>query len=107
GESGCGKSMTALSIMRLVPDPPGRIVGGIVDLEGRDLLQLDEAAMREVRGKHISMIFQEPMTSLNPVLTIGNQIGEVLALHEQLSRSAARDKAIEMLRRVRIPEPAQ
>ena len=107
GESGCGKSMTALSIMRLVPDPPGRIVGGMVELEGRNLLQLDEAAMREIRGKHISMIFQEPMTSLNPVLTIGNQIGEVLALHEKLSRSAARDKAIEMLRRVRIPEPAQ
>ncbi|MET0539552.1 MAG: ABC transporter ATP-binding protein [Xanthobacteraceae bacterium] len=107
GESGCGKSMTALSIMRLVPDPPGRIVGGMVELEGRDLLQLDEAAMREIRGKQVSMIFQEPMTSLNPVLTIENQIGEVLALHEKLSRSAARDKAIEMLRRVRIPEPAQ
>jgi ABC-type dipeptide/oligopeptide/nickel transport system ATPase component len=76
GESGCGKSMTALSIMRLVPDPPGRIVGGAVELDGRDLLQLEEAAMREVRGKDISMIFQEPMTSLNPVLTIGEQISE-------------------------------
>jgi peptide/nickel transport system ATP-binding protein len=107
GESGCGKSMTALSIMRLVPDPPGRIVGGAVMLEGRNLLQLDEAAMRDVRGKDISMIFQEPMTSLNPVLTIGDQIGEVLSLHEQLSRSATMDKTIEMLRRVRIPEPAQ
>jgi peptide/nickel transport system ATP-binding protein len=107
GESGCGKSMTALSIMRLVPDPPGRIVGGAVALEGRDLLQLDEATMRDVRGKDISMIFQEPMTSLNPVLTIGNQISEVLSLHEDLSRSASMEKTIEMLRRVRIPEPAQ
>jgi peptide/nickel transport system ATP-binding protein len=107
GESGCGKSMTALSIMRLVPDPPGRIVGGVVTLEGRDLLRLDEAEMRGVRGKDISMIFQEPMTSLNPVLTIGNQIGEVLALHEDLSKSGATAKAVEMLRRVRIPEPAQ
>ncbi|PWT91498.1 MAG: peptide ABC transporter ATP-binding protein [Proteobacteria bacterium] len=107
GESGCGKSMTALSIMRLVPDPPGRIVGGVVELHGRDLLQLEEAAMREVRGKDISMIFQEPMTSLNPVLTIGDQISEVLTLHEDLSRTTAREKTIEMLRRVRIPEPAQ
>src|SRR5271165_2921276 len=74
GESGCGKSMTALSIMRLVPEPPGRIVGGTVKLEGRDLLTLDDAAMRAVRGNRISMIFQEPMTSLNPVLTIGEQI---------------------------------
>src|SRR6202140_4518672 len=86
GESGCGKSMTALSIMRLVPDPPGRIVGGSVRLAGRDLLTLDEAAMRGVRGNDISMIFQEPMTSLNPVLTIGNQIAETLWLHQNLSR---------------------
>ncbi len=107
GESGCGKSMTALSIMRLVPDPPGRIVGGRVVLAGRDLLRLDEPAMRAARGKDVSMIFQEPMTSLNPVLTIGNQIEEVIALHEDLSRAAVRDKAVEMLRRVRIPEPAQ
>jgi peptide/nickel transport system ATP-binding protein len=107
GESGCGKSMTALSIMRLVPDPPGRTVGGAVELEGRDLLQLSEAAMRQVRGKDISMIFQEPMTSLNPVLTIGDQISEVLALHEDLSRAAAKEKSVDMLRRVRIPEPAQ
>jgi peptide/nickel transport system ATP-binding protein len=107
GESGCGKSMTALSILRLIPDPPGRIVGGSVELDGRDLLRLDEAQMRGVRGKDISMIFQEPMTSLNPVLTIGDQIAEVLALHEGASRSAAMAKAVEMLRRVRIPEPAQ
>ncbi len=107
GESGCGKSMTALSIMRLVPDPPGRIVGGSIMLDGRDLLQLDEAAMRNVRGNEISMIFQEPMTSLNPVLTIGEQIAEAVRLHQDLARSAAMDKAVEMLRRVRIPEPEQ
>jgi peptide/nickel transport system ATP-binding protein len=107
GESGCGKSVTALSLMRLVPDPPGRIVGGTVRLDGVDLLALDEAAMRDVRGKDIAMIFQEPMTSLNPVLTIGSQIAEVVLLHEPLSRSQAWQKAIEMLRLVRIPEPEQ
>ena len=107
GESGCGKSMTALSIMRLVPNPPGRIVGGAVTLDGRDLLQLNEAAMRNVRGNEVSMIFQEPMTSLNPVLTIGEQIGEAIRLHQNLPKSAAMDKAVEMLRLVRIPEPAQ
>jgi len=107
GESGCGKSVTALSLMRLVPDPPGRIVGGSVKLAGVDLLGLDEEAMRDVRGKDISMIFQEPMTSLNPVMTIGRQIAEVLLLHERLSRSAARRKTVDMLRLVRIPEPEQ
>jgi peptide/nickel transport system ATP-binding protein len=107
GESGCGKSITALSLMRLVPDPPGRIVGGAVRLAGNDLLRLDEPAMRKVRGKDISMIFQEPMTSLNPVMTIGRQISEVLLLHEDISRSQAWDKAIEALRLVRIPEPQQ
>ena len=107
GESGCGKSMTALSLMRLVPDPPGRIVGGAVRLLGRDLLRLDEPEMRAVRGKDMSMIFQEPMTSLNPVLTIGSQIAETIRLHENLSKSAAHAKAVEMLRLVRIPEPAQ
>src|SRR6185437_7159315 len=107
GESGCGKSMTALSLMRLVPEPPGKIVGGSVKLDGRDLLQVDEAAMRAVRGNDISMIFQEPMTSLNPVLTIGSQISEAVRLHQDLSRSAALDKAVDMLRLVRIPEPAQ
>jgi peptide/nickel transport system ATP-binding protein len=107
GESGCGKSMTALSIMRLVPSPPGRIVGGTVKLDGRNLLELDEDAMRAVRGNDISMIFQEPMTSLNPVFTIGDQIAESYRLHQRLSRTAAHDKAIEMLRRVRIPEPAR
>ena len=107
GELGCGKSVTALSLMRLVPDPPGRIVGGTVRLAGADLLALDEEAMRDVRGKDISMIFQEPMTSLNPVMTVGKQIAEALLLHEGLSRAAAQRKAVDMLRLVRIPEPQQ
>jgi peptide/nickel transport system ATP-binding protein len=107
GESGCGKSMTALSIMRLVPDPPGRIVAGHIRLDGKDLVPLAESEMRDIRGNRISMIFQEPMTSLNPVLTIGSQIGEAVRLHQNLSRSAAADKAVEMLRLVKIPEPAQ
>ena len=107
GESGCGKSITALSLMRLVPDPPGRIAGGTVRLDGVDLLALSEEAMRDVRGKDIAMIFQEPMTSLNPVLTIGSQIAEVLLLHEPLSRRQAWAKSIGMLQLVRIPEPEQ
>ena len=107
GESGCGKSMTALSLMRLVPKPPGKIVGGSVKLDGKELLRLDEAAMRAVRGNDISMIFQEPMTSLNPVLTIGSQISEAVRLHQDLSKSAAMDKAVDMLRLVKIPGPAQ
>jgi peptide/nickel transport system ATP-binding protein len=105
GESGCGKSVTALSIMRLVPDPPGRIVGGSVMLEGTDLLALDETGMREVRGNRISMIFQEPMTSLNPVMRIGDQIAEAVRLHRSMTRQEARDQAVKMLRLVRIPEP--
>ena len=107
GESGCGKSMTALSIMRLVPNPPGKIVGGTITLEGKDLLQLEESEMRDVRGNDISMIFQEPMTSLNPVLTIGHQIAEAVRLHQDLSKTAANEKAVEMLRLVKIPEAAQ
>jgi peptide/nickel transport system ATP-binding protein len=107
GESGCGKSITALSLMRLVPDPPGRIAGGTVKLAGVDLLTLDEAAMRQVRGKDLAMIFQEPMTSLNPVLTIGSQIAETLLLHEKLSKREAWDKAVDMLRLTKIPEPEQ
>jgi peptide/nickel transport system ATP-binding protein len=107
GESGCGKSITALSLMRLVPDPPGRIVGGSVKLAGVDLLALDEETMRGVRGKDIAMIFQEPMTSLNPVLTIGNQIAEAVLLHEKVNRRQAWDKAVEMMRLVHIPEPEQ
>jgi peptide/nickel transport system ATP-binding protein len=105
GESGCGKSVTALSIMRLVPDPPGRIVGGTVVLEGTDLLTLDEAGMRAIRGNRISMIFQEPMTSLNPVMRIGDQITEAVHLHQKMSRKEAWKQAVEMLRLVRIPEP--
>jgi peptide/nickel transport system ATP-binding protein len=107
GESGCGKSVTALSLMRLVPDPPGRIVGGSVTLEGTDLLTLDEAEMRAVRGNRISMIFQEPMTSLNPVMRIGDQIVEAVRLHRNMSSKEAQGIAIEMLRLVRIPEPAR
>src|ERR1700688_3804165 len=105
GESGCGKSVTALSIMRLVPDPPGRIVGGSVTLEGTDLLSLDEAEMRKIRGDRISMIFQEPMTSLNPVMRIGDQITEAVQLHRSMTNKEAWKKAVEMLRLVRIPEP--
>src|ERR1700731_438147 len=104
GESGCGKSVTALSILRLIPSPPGRIVSGMIRFAGRDLLGLSEAQMREVRGNEISMIFQEPMTSLNPVLTIGHQIAETLTLHQGLDRRAALAKAVDMLRLVHIPE---
>jgi peptide/nickel transport system ATP-binding protein len=104
GESGCGKSVTALSILRLIATPPGRIVSGSIRFEGRDLLGFSEAEMRKVRGNEISMIFQEPMTSLNPVMTIGRQIAETLILHQGLDQRAARDKAIAMLRLVHIPE---
>jgi len=106
GESGCGKSISALSLMRLVPSPPGRIVAGRVMLEGRDLLALPEAEMRAVRGNAMSMIFQEPMTSLNPVMTVGAQIAETIGIHQALGAGAARARAVEMLRLVRIPEPA-
>ncbi|MBS0518321.1 MAG: ABC transporter ATP-binding protein [Proteobacteria bacterium] len=107
GESGCGKSMTALSLMRLIPDPPGRIVTGAIKLAGRDLLKISEEEMRRVRGNEISMIFQEPMTSLNPVMTIGKQIAEALVLHRDMTRKQALQRAVEMLDLVRIPEPAQ
>jgi peptide/nickel transport system ATP-binding protein len=107
GESGCGKSVTALSMMRLVADPPGRIVGGSIRLDGVDLVAVDAATMRSIRGKEISMIFQEPMTSLNPVMTIGRQIEEALLLHETTSRAAATARTIEMLQLVGIPEPQQ
>ena len=107
GESGCGKSMTALSLMRLIPDPPGRIVTGSIKLDGRDLLKISEEEMRDVRGNEISMIFQEPMTSLNPVMTIGKQISEALILHRDMDRKQAMKRAIEMLDLVRIPEPTQ
>jgi len=105
GESGCGKSVTSLSILRLIASPPGRTIEGSVVFEGRDLLELSEADMRKIRGDAISMIFQEPMTSLNPVLTIGRQIAEVLVLHRGLSSEDAMQSAIEMLRLVKIPEP--
>jgi peptide/nickel transport system ATP-binding protein len=104
GESGCGKSVTALSVLRLIPSPPGRVVSGRIRFAGRDLLELSEAEMRDVRGNEISMIFQEPMTSLNPVLTIGRQIAETLTLHQGLDRRAALAKAVDMLRLVHIPE---
>src|SRR6201993_3159187 len=104
GESGCGKSGTALSVLRLIPSPPGRIVSGAIRFAGRDLLGLSEAEMRHVRGNEISMIFQEPMTSLNPVLTIGRQIAETLTLHQGLDHKAALDRAADMLRLVHIPE---
>ena len=107
GESGCGKSVTALSVMRLVPSPPGKVVGGEILYRGRDLLKLDGEAMRKIRGNEISMIFQEPMTSLNPVFTIGNQIGEAIRLHQGLGRKETREKTIEMLRLVKIADPEQ
>ncbi len=107
GESGSGKSVTSLSILRLVPEPPGRIVGGSVRFRGRDLIGLSAEAMRAVRGKEISMIFQEPMTSLNPVYTCGEQILEAIVLHEKVGRAEARSRAIAMLRLVGIPSPEQ
>ncbi len=107
GESGCGKSMTALSLLRLIPDPPGRIVSGSIKLGGRDLMKITEAEMRRVRGNEISMIFQEPMTSLNPVMTIGKQISEALILHRDMDRTQAMKRAIEMLDLVRIPAAIQ
>ena len=107
GESGCGKSVTALSIMGLVPRPPGRIAGGEILFDGVDLLRLSTGALRELRGNRISMIFQEPMTSLNPVLTVGEQIVEGIMRHRTMSRDAAKDLAIEMLRMVHISSPEQ
>ncbi len=104
GESGCGKSVTALSILRLVA-PPGRIAAGEIRYRGEDLLQRSERAMREIRGGEIAMIFQEPMTSLNPVFTIGNQIGEAVRLHQRADRTTVRSRVVEALRRVEIPEP--
>src|ERR1700716_2421518 len=106
GESGCGKSVTAMSILRLVPQPPGRIAGS-VRFQGKELLQLSEREMRGIRGNDISMIFQEPMTSLNPVLSVGRQIGETLRLHEGLDGNAAETRALEMLTLVGIPEPGR
>jgi peptide/nickel transport system ATP-binding protein len=106
GESGCGKSITALSIMRLIA-PPGKIAGGEILFDDKNLLKLSDQEMREIRGDDIAMIFQDPMTSLNPVFTIGEQIGEALRLHRKLSRKAAREAAIEAMREVAIPDPGR
>ncbi|TAK45183.1 MAG: ABC transporter ATP-binding protein [Betaproteobacteria bacterium] len=105
GESGCGKSVTALSVLKLIPMPPGRIVAGEILWQGRDLVPLGAQAMRAIRSKEIAIVFQEPMTSLNPVYTVGDQIAEVIRLHEGLGRRAALEKTVEMLRRVHIPHP--
>jgi peptide/nickel transport system ATP-binding protein len=104
GESGCGKSVTSMSILRLLPMPPARIAAGRIEFDGRNLLELTEPEMRKIRGNAISMIFQEPMTSLNPVLTVGRQIAEALVLHRGLSQKEATARAIAMLRKVHIPE---
>jgi ABC-type dipeptide/oligopeptide/nickel transport system ATPase subunit len=104
GESGCGKSLTALAVMRLLPWPPARIVGGAVRFMGRDLATLSDRAMQRVRGKDISMIFQEPMASLNPVVTVGDQLIEAVRSHDDISRKEAQDRAVELLRQVRIPD---
>ena len=104
GESGCGKSVHALSIMRLVPSPPGRTVAGEVRFEGEDLLLMDDAEMRRIRGNRIAMVFQEPMTSLNPVLTIGRQLTETLELHQNMTKQQAQSRAAELLQTVGIPD---
>src|SRR5712672_4554163 len=105
GESGCGKTVTALSVLKLIAMPPGRIVAGQILYQGRDLVPLDADEMDRIRAKDIAMVFQEPMTSLNPVYSVGEQIAEVLRKHEDLSRRAALDKTVEMLRLVQIPNP--
>ena len=105
GESGCGKSVTALSIMRLVKDPPGKIVSGEILFDGTDLLQVSAGRMKSIRGKRIAMIFQEPMTSLNPVYTIGDQIAEMLLVHENLSKKESWERAVDMIAKVQIPVP--
>ena len=105
GESGCGKSVSALSLMRLIPDPPGKIVDGAVLFDGEDILRIDMDDMRRIRGAKMSMVFQEPMTSLNPVLTVERQLGETLQLHRGLSREEARNESIDLLSRVGIPDP--
>jgi oligopeptide transport system ATP-binding protein len=107
GESGCGKSVTMMSILRLIPIPPGDIASGQVLYEGRDLLKLTESEMEDLRGKEIAMIFQDPMTALNPVLTIGRQLGEPMRVHMGMDKAAIRERSIELLERVGIPDPAQ
>jgi len=105
GESGCGKSVTAMSILQLVPTPPGKYIGGEIRFRGENLLEYGEPAMRKIRGNEISVIFQEPMTSLNPVFRVGDQIGEALRLHEGMNRHEARERSIQLLRQVGIPSP--
>ena len=105
GESGCGKSVTSLSILRLIQSPPGFVERGSINFDGKNILDLDDAGMRSIRGNRISMIFQEPMTSLNPVFTIGDQIGEVFRIHQGMNKKQARAKSIDMLRLVKIPAP--
>ena len=105
GESGSGKSVTAMSILRLIPSPPGEIVGGEIILEGENLLAMDEDRVRDIRGNKIAMIFQEPMTSLNPVLTIGRQIAEPIEIHQNVDRKSIIERCVELLRKVQIPDP--
>jgi peptide/nickel transport system ATP-binding protein/oligopeptide transport system ATP-binding protein len=105
GESGCGKTVSALTIMGLIPQPPGKVMNGKVFFRGTNLLDIDEAEMQKIRGKSIGMVFQEPMTSLNPVLTIGDQIGEAVMLHEQVDKHSALSKSVELVREVGIPSP--
>ena len=105
GESGCGKSMTALSLMQLIPSPPGKITAGEIMYKGEDLLKKSPKEMRDIRGKEISMIFQEPMTSLNPVITVGKQIMEAVLTHEKMSKQEAKERALEMIKLVGIPMP--
>ncbi len=107
GESGCGKSVTAHSIIQLIPDPPGKIVGGQINFNGRDLLSYSERQMRKIRGNQISMIFQEPMTSLNPVFSVGDQVGEVIRLHKKISAKETRNRVVDMFHRVGIPAAEQ
>lgn len=107
GESGCGKSVSALSIMRLIPNPPGKIVDGEILFKGQDLTKFDDKKMQEIRGNDIAMIFQEPMTSLNPVFTCGDQIDEAVILHQQVTKEEAKKRSIEMLHLVGIPAPEQ
>jgi oligopeptide/dipeptide ABC transporter ATP-binding protein len=107
GESGCGKSATAMSIMRLIPDPPGRIVAGSIEFKGRDLLALSDSEMRAIRGTQVAMIFQEPMTSLNPVFTVGDQIAEAIVLHRRKSSREAWSEALDLLNRVGIPDAGE
>jgi ABC-type dipeptide/oligopeptide/nickel transport system ATPase component len=107
GESGCGKTVTALALMRLIQSPPGRIEGGEILFKGADLLKLPERDMRKIRGNEISMVFQEPMTSLNPVFTCGYQVEEAVVLHQKLSKRGAYERTLEMLSLVKIPDPAR